>query len=161
MTFPMTIASQDEFDEKVRDRLTRQREQFEGKITELEGKVAGLGDLTTRAEQAEAAKATAEQERDAAAQRATDAEAKVGTFEQKEQLATWRADVAKATGVPAGALRGSTKEELEAHATELKPLLTAAGSPVIPSQGDSPDTSNVESEERAAVRSLFGGGSDD
>lgn len=48
-----------------------------------------------------------------------------------------RAEVAKAKGVPEAALRGSTKEEFEAHADELKPLLTGI-SPVIPTQGVTP-----------------------
>ncbi|MBK0297019.1 hypothetical protein IAE22_34770, partial [Bacillus sp. S34] len=33
-----------------------------------------------------------------------------------------------------------TKEELEAHAAELKPLITASRGPVIPGQGKVPET---------------------
>lgn len=151
MEFPVTIESQDAFDGLVKERIAR-----------VEAKFADYPDLERRAKEAEAAKATAEQERDAAATRATEAETKVTGFEAKEQLATWRTDVAKATGVHADVLRGSTKEELEAHAAVLKPLLTAQEAPVIPNQGDSPNKPAVtDAEERAAVRSLFNPGEGD
>lgn len=124
MEFPITIESQEAFDGYVKDRLARA--------------TAPIAELKTRAETAEAAQAAAEQDRDAATTRATEAETKVAGFETKEQLATWRAEVAKTAGVPANALRGSTKEEFEAHAAELKPLLTALSGPVIPNQGATP-----------------------
>ncbi|MCM6761400.1 hypothetical protein NB037_03125 [Rathayibacter sp. ZW T2_19] len=127
MEFPVTIDSQDAFDGLVKERIGR-----------VEAKYADYGDLKKRADDADAAIAAAQQERDQAATRAADLETEVSKFTAKEQLATWRSDVATATGIPAAILRGSTKEEFEAHAAELKPLLTAQEAPVIPSQGDSP-----------------------
>lgn len=91
-----------------------------------------------------------------AIERAEAAEAKAAKFETERQLAGWRSEVAAASGVPAEALRGSTKEELQAHADALKPLIAAPRGPVIPKQGDEPDTSAV-SAEREFARGLFGG----
>lgn len=46
------------------------------------------------------------------------------------------ADVAKIAGVPASALRGSTRDELEAHAEELKALIPPTpGAPSTDGQG--------------------------
>lgn len=155
MEFPITIESQDDFDRHIKDRLDRQKKTID--------------DLTARAETAEStladteqARAALEQERDAAVTRATTAETRVGEFETRENIAKLRAEVAQASGVPAAALRGNTKEELEAHAAELKPLLTAQEAPVIPNQGIQPEKPAAgEGEERAAVRTLFGTGDGD
>lgn len=145
MEFPITVESQEQFDGLVKDRLGRQQKTIE--------------DLTTRADTAEASLATVTQERDTATTRAEVAEQSVTEFQGKEQVAAWRTEVAATTGVPVGILRGTTKEEFEAHAAELKPLLTAQEAPVIPRQGDIPTKpATTEVEERAAVRTLFGTG---
>lgn len=88
-----------------------------------------------------------------ALERAERAEKALAAREATEALASIRADVAQATGVPATALRGTTKEELEAHAAELKPLL-AGVSPVIPTQGTTP-TAPPESALREFAHRLF------
>lgn len=129
MEFPVTIESQDAFDGLVKERIAR-----------VEAKFADYGDLKKRADEAETAKAAAEQERDAAASRAIEAETKVSGYESEKQITKLRSDIAKEAGVPVNLLRGSTKEELEEHAAELKPLLTAQEAPVIPTQGDSPSS---------------------
>lgn len=78
-----------------------------------------------------------------AAERLAELEGKVKDYETREQIAAWKAEVAEATGVPAAALAGSTKEEIEAHAETLKPLIaqTARG-PVVQSQGEHPNATN-------------------
>lgn len=133
MEFPVTIEDQASFDAFVKDRLAREKTKID--------------EATARAEAAEASIATVAQERDDALTRATEAEGratelegKVQGFESEKQLAQLRSDVAKEKGVPVAALRGSTKEELEAHADELKPLITAPRGPVIPGQGKTPET---------------------
>ena len=74
------------------------------------------------------------------ADRLAAAEAKVAEYEREKQTAAWRNEVAEATGVPVAALRGSTKEELEAHAEALKSLITpekkGATGPYVPPKGD-------------------------
>lgn len=61
-------------------------------------------------------------------------------YKHREQVANWAAEITKDEkykGVPAEALRGSTREELEAHAEVLKALIKPS-SPVIPGQEKSP-----------------------
>lgn len=148
MEFPYTVESQDAFDELVKDRIGRERAKF-----------ADYDDLKTQAGAAEEKIAAAEQAAAEARSRAETAEGKVAAFEGKEQVGAWRTEVARATGVPADVLRGSTKEEFEAHAAELKPLITAQSAPVIPTQGDQPDpTAATANESREFVRDFFGGG---
>lgn len=61
------------------------------------------------------------------------------------ELAGITREVAEANGIPAEALRGSTREELEAHAAVLKPVFAKANGPYVPTIGDRPET-NVSSE---------------
>lgn len=147
MEFPVTVESQEQFDTLVKDRLGRQQKTID--------------DLTTRATNAEASLATVTQERDTAVQerdtaitRAETAEASVATFEGEKQVTQWRTEVAEATGVPAGILRGSTKEDFEAHAAELKPLLTAQESPVLPHQGKTPTAAATTSKWAGVIDAL-------
>lgn len=148
MEFPATFNDQAAFDQAIGPRLARETT----KQTELQQQL----------DQAVADKATAEQAATAAVQRAETAEGKVTEFETTAQVETWRTEVATATGVPAAALRGATKEDFEAHAAALKPLITGT-SPVITSQGDQPTSpaEPADQQERAAVRTLFGGGETD
>lgn len=87
------------------------------------------------AEIEDAAKSEAEK----AAERLAAAEAKVAEFEQREQVNTWKAEVSKETGVPADVLAGSTKDEIEAHAATLAPLIVKPGpgarGPIVPVEG--------------------------
>jgi len=63
---------------------------------------------------------------------------KVKEFETKAERSKTIAEVAKEAGVPADALRGDTREELEAHAEVLKALIKPSG-PVIPGQEKAPN----------------------
>lgn len=142
MEFPITIDSQDKFDDLVKERLAREKTKVD--------------EALQRATDAETAKTAAEQERDALKTEVGELQTKVTGFESKTQLDTWRADVAKTKGVPADVLRGTTKEELEAHADEIKPLIKSRG-PVLPDPGKTPENTPTGDEaERAAVRQLFG-----
>ena len=79
---------------------------------------------------------------------------KVQAFEAEKERTALLAEVSTATGVPASALRGNTREELEAHAADLAALIKPSG-PVIPGQEKTPQ--NIpDSAERTAVRKLFG-----
>ena len=62
----------------------------------------------------------------------------VQTFTQQQERAALVSEVAEANKVPASALRGSTREELEAHAAVLAELIKPSG-PVIPGQEKSPE----------------------
>lgn len=98
-------------------------------------------------ENADAAKRLAELEEAAKsedqkrAERIAELEATVAEYRTRDQIAAWKAEVAKATGVPAEVLAGSTKEDIEAHAATLKPLIVPADGkkgaigPYVPSEG--------------------------
>ncbi len=91
----------------------------------------------TELQKANDAKAAAESERDA--------------LRKEKQVTKWAADIAKKAGLPADALRGSTEEELQAHADQLKALIapteevkpgTPKGliGPYVPMEGTAPGT---------------------
>ena len=130
---PASTFSQEDVDRIVNDRLARERKKYEG-----------FDDLKAKAEQFE----TAASERDALAQ-------KVAEFEAKEQRATLAAEISEATGVPAAALRGDTREELEAHAAQLKSLLPTTA-PAIPGAAQKPSSPAPVDPARDTVRKLFG-----
>ena len=85
------------------------------------------------------------------------AQARIAEFEQAAQVASWIQEVAEAAGVPASALRGSTKEEIEAHAETLKALIgrqqeTPVVNEPVPTIGKVPSaTPNVPIGEQIAV----------
>lgn len=79
---------------------------------------------------------------------------KLQTYETEKERAELVSAVAKDKGVPASALRGSTREELEAHADTLAELIKPSA-PVVPNQERTPD--NVSpSPDREFARKLFG-----
>jgi len=107
------------------------------------------------AELEEAAK-TEEQKR---AEQLAELQAKVTEYETREQIAAWKAEVAEATGVPANALAGSTKEEIEAHAETLKPLIAqpqpAKPQPlIVPAEGKTPPALNSSALEDALRKAV-------
>ena len=63
---------------------------------------------------------------------------KLQTYEAEKERATLVSEVAEAAKVPASALRGNTREELEAHAAVLAELIKPSG-PVIPGQELTPE----------------------
>lgn len=78
---------------------------------------------------------------------------KVQSFETEKDRATLVSDVASSANVPASALRGNTREELEAHAAVLAELIKPSG-PVIPGQERTPE-SVTESPLREFARGVF------
>jgi len=63
---------------------------------------------------------------------------KLQAYEAEKERAALVSEIAEANKVPASALRGSTREELEAHAAVLAELIKPSG-PVIPGQEKSPE----------------------
>src|SRR6185312_2466466 len=124
--------SQEDLDRIIQERVARERKKYEG-----------FDDLKAKADLFDAVKA----EKETLAGR-------VAEFEAEKDRAALVSTVADESGVPAAALRGSTLEELTAHAETLKALLKPSG-PVIPGQEKTP-SKVPESPERTAVRKLFG-----
>lgn len=83
---------------------------------------------------------------------------KLETYESEKERATLVSEVAAAEGVPAAALRGNTREELEAHAAVLAELIKPSG-PVIPGQERTPDKV-TENPLREFTRNLFASAND-
>ena len=122
------ITTQEELDKVIGARLAREREKF-----------ADYDDLK------------------AAASKLADAEARLSQIDAQAELDKIRNDVAQEVGVPADLLRGSTKDELAAHASALAEALKARPSvPVIPTQGATPSVSDADSARRAFAQELFG-----
>lgn len=115
---------------------------------------------TQAKENAEAAKRLAEleeaskTEQQKQAERLEAAEKRLAEYERREQVQAWTAEVSKETGVPAEALRGSSLEEIKAHAESLKSLITPPrGAGYVPGSGTggerAPDKSVNSGRERA------------
>lgn len=122
------ITTQEDLDKVIGARLAREREKY-----------ADYDDLK------------------AAASKLADAEARLAQINAQAALDKIRNDVAKEAGVPADLLRGSTKDELAAHASALAAALKAQPSvPVIPTQGMTPGVSDADSARRAFAQKLFG-----
>lgn len=91
------------------------------------------------------------------ADKLTKLEAELAEYKTREQVAAWTKEVADAEGVPGDLLRGSTREELEAHAKQLKPLITAAPkAQPVPGIGQVPDVRNVPLKDQIAAAEKAG-----
>lgn len=155
MPLPTT---QEELDQLISGELAQQK-------AEIEARFAGFDDLKAKAEQFDQAQEAgktelqklrdraekAEQDRDRLAAAEQERTAKA---EQAKQVAGWAAEVAKAEGVPAELLRGATKDELQAHAKALKPVI-APQRHSDPNAGRTP-TNEPDNSAREAIRKLFG-----
>lgn len=86
---------------------------------------------------------TAEQK---AAEALTKAQQRIADLEAAQQRQAWAVEVSKATGLPVDILRGSTKEEIEAHAASIKSLIPetpptkGAIGPYVPPEGGTAGT---------------------
>lgn len=123
-------ASQADLDRIIADRLSREKAKF-----------ADYGDLKKKAEQFDAAQEAAKSDLQKAQDRADAAEKKAAEFEARQQVAVWAKEIVKDSKVPADALRGSTKEDLQAHFNQLNALVTptdpkkGAVGPYVPGEG--------------------------
>lgn len=101
-------------------------------------------------------------EAEKAAERLAKLEAENNALKLEKQQAQWRDEVAEATGVPASVLRGSTLEEIEAHAESLKTAFPVAAQqnpqdPPVPTVGQTPQTpGNVPLREQIAAAEKAG-----
>lgn len=84
----------------------------------------------------------------------SDLQSKLDAIKQEKAHAELISEVAKESGVDASVLRGTTKEELEAHAESLKSVFRPSA-PVVKGQADVPGETPADPE-REAVRGLFG-----
>ncbi|WP_033496278.1 helicase [Bifidobacterium biavatii] len=109
------------------------------------------------ADELEQLKASQMSEAEKTAQHMQELEAKVAAYEAEKQQAEWKRDVAAKTGIPAEALKGSTLEEIQAHAETLKQIFKPAPKlPNVPDPAKHPEGKTADERAKAYVRSLFG-----
>lgn len=142
MEFPITIDSQEQFDEVVKDRLERERRKVaEGfaDYDDLKAKAAELGKAQARVKELE----------DAADERS-----------KADELSRLHAKVAKDAGLPESVvepLSGTDEETLAAQAKTIAEAMRPATAPRLAEQGHAPVGEGEDrQEERAFVRKLLG-----
>lgn len=148
MDFPITVESQDAFDELVKSRLSREKT----KQTELEQQ---LETLTAEKQELETKATGLESKATEMESRATAAEARVTEFESEKTRAELVSKIADEFKVDAAVLRGSTEEELKSHAEALKPLYSAKTGP-LPDLTKTPTNEPKASPEHDLVKTIFG-----
>lgn len=110
-------------------------------------------DAAKRLKELEEASKTAEQKQ---AEQFEKMKAELDAYKAAEQRAAWISEVVAEVKLPetlSSALRGDSREEIQAHAEQLKALTEPKGTPV-PNPGKTPE--KTTSAEREAVRTLFG-----
>ena len=132
------ITSQEDFDKRIQQRIARERSKF-ADYEDLKSQAASAATFQERIGELEAANG--------------DLTGKVQAFEAATERVGIISEVAKAEGVPPDALRGDTRDEIQAHAMTLKELFKPKA-PVISGQERSPGQLSV-SPEVQAVRKLF------
>lgn len=131
-------ATQADLDRIIQDRVARVKNQY-ADYDDLKAKAREVETLQSRITELEATN--------------TELDGKVKTFETEKERAALVSDVAKEKKVPANALRGNTREELEAHADTLADLFKPSG-PIIPGQERTPEKVGDDSL-REFTRQLF------
>lgn len=142
MEFPVTIESQDDFDNLVKSRLDREKTKQSELQEQLDAATAEKQELETKAAGLETRATTAEQWRQ--------------DREAQDQRAELVKKVADEFGIDAKALRGSTEDDLRAHAEDLKSIIPPPSGPVVPGQEKSPDKP-AANELSEFVSDFFGG----
>lgn len=142
-------ATQADLDRIIGERVARERAKY--------ADYADLKDKATKYDEVvEADKTELQKEREAREA----AEANAQRLQAAVDIAGWKAEVSKATGVPADVLAGSTKEEIEAHAEVLKPLIAQQAPPAdppVPTVGTTPQTpGNVSIHDQVAAAEAAG-----
>ena len=142
------ITSQDELDRVLAKRLERERSKYSD-YDEIKAKAAEFDKV------AEASKTELQREREAREA----AEAELGKYRTREQVAKWAEEIVKDSEVPAAALRGSTREELEEHFNVLKALVKPAPPRRTATPPGRPSTDGEKGRAAAALREMRRGGS--
>jgi len=117
--------TQEELDKIVQERLSRQSKQ----VKEGQAAIQKLQELE------EAEKTEQQKLQDKLAE----AESRIADFEKRDEIASIKSEVAQAQEVPVELLRGSSQEEIEAHAAQLKKYLEKPSAPVVPNEGKHSD----------------------
>lgn len=105
---------------------------------------------TKLAELEEAAKTTEQKQ----AEKLAKLEAENAAYRKRDQVAAWAAEITDGTAIPAGVLRGETREELQEHFDQLSKLITVK-EPVKPSVFPGYEKEPEASSEGSWISELF------
>lgn len=103
------------------------------------------------AEELEKLREAQKSDEDKRAERDAERERELAAYKLRDQVTEWAAEIVKESHIPAAALRGSTREELESHFAELGALIPkptieepapkkGAWAPFDPDEGKSPSS---------------------
>lgn len=160
--------TQDDVNRMIADRLSRQKESIEREFGEKFGDYDALKDKATKFDEIDERSKTELQKLTERAEKAerliaerdeADRKAKAEA-ELREKLAKEAADIVKGSKVPATALRGNTREELQAHFAELNALIPeeqprkGVFGPYVPPEGKTPPALNSTALEDALRRAV-------
>lgn len=115
-------ATQAELDRIVQNRVRRVEDKYKD-YDHLKAEAGKVGGLVA--------------ERDQLQTQLDAANAELSVFKEGEQKRKWAFEVSQETGVPAEALRGDNKEEMEAHAETLQKYMNVSA-PVVRGDGKTP-----------------------
>lgn len=122
--------TQEEVNEMVGSARKKERQKF-ANYDEYRAASEQLPELQRKAEESEAQLA--------------EANARIAEFEQQRQIAEWAEQAARETGVPASVLKGSTLDELQAHAQQIKAAMPVY--PTLPADGGEANPPAITKEE--------------
>lgn len=141
--------TQEDLDRIVQKRIERERSKF-ADYDDLKAKADRLAEIE------EASKTEAEKQAEALAS----AQSELEQYKQRDQVRSWAQEIVTDSSVPADALRGSSREELQEHFEQLKALITPAPakptSDPVPGLGDTPATGNVTISEQIKAAEAAG-----
>jgi len=138
-------ASQAELDQIIGARLARN-----------DAKFADYDDLKAKASEFDKAQDAQKTETQRTADALAALQSKVDAYESKEQVTSWATEITKDSAVPASALRGTTREDLDAHFKELEALIpNGSAPPRAPHQKTSTSTPKDDPTREFAAK-LFG-----
>lgn len=126
------------------------------RIAKVEAKYADYNDLRAKADEFDRAREAAKSDLEKAVERAEAAEARAAAYEAKEQRKSWAAEIVKESSVPAEALRGSTREEMQEHFDVLKQLVSKPAQKRVATPAGKPTSGAGESRAVQALRELRG-----
>lgn len=129
---PETSAAESEDAETGTVEKTAPEVDWKAKAREWERKAKGNAAAAKKlAEIEDAAKTEAQR----TSERIAALEAENAGYKAAAQARQWAEQVSKKTGVPAAVLRGSTLEEVEAHAAAIRSTLGTGRGPAVPNEG--------------------------
>lgn len=122
------IESQEELDRRIKDRLNRAEKQWREKNNDVFEKAKAYDEWQ------EQNKSDLEKEKE----RNEQLQKELDERNLRDQISDWKKAASEETGVPAEVLRGSSEEEIKAHADALKPHFEKEKSGFVGSDGFTP-----------------------